>query len=298
MRLREIKKILEEVLPHINVNTSERSSSPRTYILSESSRLQMAINLLEKTTLFSDQISILKEFSFYNTNSENLIIQDAEYRVLKKEFGLLNELILGMINSLNIVIPEDNANLISIKIPNPQSFKDVSKTTDSLEKIFSQTILNKDIGGSFRIVNFDTGSYWIDVLFNGGAQVLHLVAAISWGGAVVYKKIQEGRLLNEQVRELKISNDAQVEINSINKEAVNSVAQKEAEFIYNSFYKIKDPEQIERIKLALNELAELYSKGAEVYPSLNSSLEVSAEFPNMKSIENIESKVKKLSPNK
>lgn len=294
MRLREIKKILEEALPLITVNTNDRGSSPRTYVLLESSRMQKAVDILSRTNLFVEQISILKELSFYNSTSENLIIQDAEFRVLKNEFALLHKLITEIINSLKIVIPNEDSNIVSIKIPNPQSFTDISKTTDSLDKIFSQTIHNEDINGSFKVVNFDTGSYWIDVMFSGGAQVLHLVAAISWGAAVVYKKIQEGRLLNEQVKALKISNEAQIEINKKNKEVENSLAQKEAEFIFNSFYKSHDPEQVGRIKLALNELAELFSKGTEIYPSLDAPKDVKNEFPDIKAIESVESKIKKL----
>lgn len=298
MRLRQIKQLLYLAVPHTNVAITERNSNPRTYILRSSSDLKKAIELLSKTELFNDHIERLKSFSFYKVGTENPIIQDAEFKALTKEVTQLNELIMGLINSLEKIIPTEDPNILSIKIPNPTSFKDITVTTESLDKIFSQTLLHKDIGGGFHIVNFDTGSYWIDIMINGGAQVMHFVAALSWGGAVVYKKLQEGRLISEQVRQLKISNDALKEVNDKTKEGHNEVALEEAEYIYRKFYKGNDPEQIQRIKFALNELAEMFSKGTEIYPSLEAPKEVKMEFPNMKSIENIKSKIKNLPPNK
>jgi hypothetical protein len=296
MRLRQLKTILEEVTDLISINSTERSTNPRTYILQHSENLKVALNLLDDTNLFKDHITVLKSQSFYSNSSDSPIIPDPEWRLIKTNFGMLDDVVLAMIQAIEIAMPQASADVVSIKIPNPENFNDLVKIADSLNKVFGQTILNEDIGGNFKILNFDTGSFWIDVLFTGGAQVLHVVAAISWGGAVVYKKLQEGRLLSQQVRALKISSDAEEEISKKNKEALNTLSQHEAEFIYNSFYKGKDPEQISRIKLALNELAELYSQGAEIYPSLSAPQEFIEEFPDMKVIEKVKSKIKKLPP--
>ncbi|HRE77904.1 MAG TPA: hypothetical protein PLL09_08770 [Flavobacterium sp.] len=294
MRLRITKDILEKAKKLLITNAVERASNPVTYKLSKVLSLREGIDYLDRSSLFKTQINALKTLSFYESTIDTVVITKQEFVALSQIINNLNVSIQATIEALSNIIYEDNQDLISIKIPNPNSFKDIVETSKSLDKIFNQTIFHEDIKGNYKIVNFDTGSYWIDILLNGGATVLHLVAALSWGGAVVYKKIQEGRLLKEQVTALKLSNEATREINEKNKIAENAVAQNEAEFIYNKFYKGQSPEQIERIKLALNELAKLYFEGAEIYPNIEAPTDLKKEFPDVKSIESIKSKIKAL----
>ncbi len=294
MRLRITKELLKEALTLMHLNVEDRNSTPRTYKLHNANSLRKAISLISKTGLFNESINILKNMEFYSSGLDVFIVTEQEFRILQHHFPFLMEQTNAIVNAIANIISEDNANVISIKIPDPITFNDISETTQSLDKIFNQTLLHKDITGNFRIVNFDSGSYWIDILIEGGVSVFHLVAALAWGSAVVYKKIQEGKLLSEQVRALKLSNDATEEINQKRKKATNEIAKQEAEFIYKSFYKGNDPEQIERIKLALNELAFLYSKGAEVHPNIEAPKEVKEEFPNMKQLEKVKSRIKEL----
>lgn len=296
MRLRSVKDILEKAKNLLIFSAVERPGNPVTYRINEVLNLHKAIDLLDKSNLFKSQVNELKTLSFYEATTENLIVSKQEYSIIYRIISNLQESIESTIKALSSVIYEDNPDIISIKIPDPKSFKDIVETSQSLDKVFNQTLFHKDINGNYKIVNFDSGSYWIDILISGGAPILHFIAALAWGGAVVYKKVQEGRLLKEQVTALKLSNGATKEINEKNKIAENAIAQNEAEFIYNNFYKGEDPEQIERIKLALNELAKLYSRGTEIYPSIEASKDIKSEFPDVKAIEKLKSKIKALPP--
>jgi len=293
MRLREIRAKLNEIRPIIKATASPRNTKPPTYALSQISSLQEVVNTLDEIELFPTQIEQLKKQSFYTYAQESLIIQANEYQIISKNINELLTLTSSLITSLDIALPKEEEGLVSIKIPAPHTFSDIQETADTLEKIFGQTLLHKDIKGSVRIVSFDTGTYWIDMVV-GGLTVLNVVGGLAYSAAVVFKKLMEGRLLQEQVKAMKLSSSAFKEIVDKCKEETKAVADIESQLISDQYYKSKEPEQIGRIKMAITELAELYSKGAEVYPAIDAAKEVIEQFPDFKRLDTIESKVKKI----
>lgn len=236
----------------------------------------------------------MKGLDFYNSYSETLILQNHQLTPLIAITAGLKSAVSVIIESLNNLIPAENEYTLNIKIPTPNSFNDISEVTKSLDLIFNQTLLHPSINGNIQILNFDMASYWIDILVNGGATAMHFIAATAWGGAVTYKKIQESRLIQEQVRELKISNNAKEELNKGLEESKNIIAQNEANFIANQFYKDFNNEDVERIKFALKEVAKLYQKGGEIHASIEVPKEIKEEFPKMNQINNIGSKIKQI----
>lgn len=293
MRLRVIRDIIGEELPFIVLKATARNSSPKTYHLANTDTLQNSIIKLDKLGMFDDIIEVLKKQSFYSHTTNSIVIPDQEFRILNHKVPELKKVAEGISTAISQTIDENDENVISIKIPKPQNFDDLKITTDKLHKIFSQTLLNEGISGGIRIKNFDTGSYWIDIIASS-KEVIGIIAGLAWSGVVVYKKLQEGRILQEKAREIKISNNAIEEIIDKTKEQVNGVADMEANHLYKMFFKGKDNEQVERIKMALKELADLYSKGAEIHPSLNAENKVIESFPDFERLEDIISKIKKI----
>lgn len=293
MRLREIKRSLEEIRPLMKTNAPTRNSSIKSYQLSNVFDLQKVVKTLDNIGLFPKQIENLKKQSFYLYPNNSLRIESAEYNVINRIMRELSDLIIELIRSLDKALPEENEETVSIKIPNPHNFEDLEKTANSLNKIFNQTIINEDINGSISVVNFDTGSYWIDFLV-GGVTVLNVVGGLAYSAAVVFKKMQEGRLILEQVRAMKLSNGAFKELIDKCDKSIKEVAENEAVYLNNKHYKSKEPEQVERIKLAITELATLFEKGAEIYPPIKAGNEIIETFPDFKKIEGIETRIKKI----
>lgn len=299
MRLRKINEQLLEILEDLEYNPKARNTNPQTYQVDYISYIKYAIRNLEKLKLFPEIINELKELSFYisDSNSDTLIIDSKEHSVLSKNIPFLILQCEALSDSIEKSIPETNPNTITVKIPTPLNFKDLKESIDKIDKIFSQTILHKDINGTIQISNFDTGSYWIEFIA-GAKEAIALIGGIAWSAVVVYKKLQEGKLLKEQVTAMKISNDAFKEIVAKSKDQINEISQKEAEYISSEYYKSNDPEQIGRIKMSIKELAELYTKGAKVYPSIEANEDVIDNFPDFEKIAEISSKVKKITAKK
>lgn len=293
MRLRIIRDIIDEEIPSLELKANPRNTNPKTYQLTNADVLQNSINELDELGLFDEIIEILKKQSFYSHTTSNIVIPDPEYRVLIQKIPELKKVAEGVSKSISQTIDVNDENVVSIKIPKPQNFDDLETTSGKLHKIFSQTLSAEGITGGIRIKNFDTGSYWIDIIASS-KEIVGIIAGLAWSGVVVYKRLQEGRLLQQKVREMKISNKAIEEIVEKSKEEVNGIADMEANHLYKMFFKGKDNEQVERIKLALKELADLYSKGAEIHPSLNADNETIESFPDFERLESIISKIKKI----
>lgn len=299
MRLRTIKHIIQEILPELEVLAGKRNSSPPTYQLNNPEDLKNAILEIEDLGLMPDMLTELQNQSFYSFNGANLIIQQQEFNILNKNIPQLKAILEGTAESIEMAQNHeiDSSLIVSIKIPDIADFQELEKVSSKLTKIFSQTLLTDEIEGGFQIIGFDSGSNWIDILATSTA-IVQTIGGLAWSGAVVFKKLQEGLLVQQKVREMKISNNAIEEVVEKSKEGVNEIAEKEAQFIYNKYFSGKDPEQIARIKMALKEIADLYNQGGTIKPSLEASEEVEEEFPNMSELPSIESKVKQIEAKK
>jgi len=299
MRLRTIKYKIEEILPELEVNASKRNSSPPTFQLTNPEYLKNAVLEIEELDLLPELLVELQKQSFYSFNGESLVIQQAEYNVLNKSIPQLKTILEATANSIEKAQNHeiDNTLNISIRIPEISDFEELEKVSSKLTKIFSQTLLTDEIEGGFKIIGFDSGSNWIDILATSTA-IVQTIGGLAWSGAVVFKKLQEGLLVQQKVREMKISNNAIEEVVEKSKEGVNEIAEKEAQYIYNKFFSGKDPEQIARIKMALKEIADLYKQGGTIKPSIEASAEVTEEFPNITELQSIESKVKQIEQKK
>ncbi|MDT0689344.1 hypothetical protein RM549_06075 [Salegentibacter sp. F188] len=294
LRLRVIRDLLKEELPELKVDSKLRSNNPQTWNFNNPAYLSTAIMDLEKLNLFDSYIEPIKELGIFPTKVPSLVLDQPTHLKLSKYIGDLRTATEGLIYGISQTIELNDENIVSIKIPPPKNFAELGKISTRLEKIFSQTIYHEDIGGSITIKNFDTGSYWIDILANSATTVT-VIGGLAYSGAIVFKVYQEGRLLQEKVREMKISNEAAEEIEEKSDKEVDRIAEVEANYVYDKYYKSnKDPEQISRIKFALKELAVLNYNGGEIHPSLHSSKEIKETFPNYQRLEKIESRIEKL----
>lgn len=294
MRLRIKRNLLEKAYISLNLTHQVKNASHQTSIIYNFNEIKDSVEIIESTGLFGDTVSQLKGLDFWNTVANEPILSSTQLHNFILLFDKLHVMVDDMIEALNQLIPEDDENVLSIKLPNPESLSDLSNISNSLDKIFNQTLLHPSLNGSVQILNFDMGSYWIDVAIGGGAVVMHFISSLAWGAAVTYKKLQEGLLVRENVRAMQIENSIKETVLNGIKENENAVAQIEAAFIANEYYKDFTNEDIERIKLALKELAKLYSKGGELHLSLKAPEEIKKEFPKMKEMNTIKSKIKEI----
>ena len=176
MRLRTIKHIIQEILPELEVLAGKRNSSPPTYQMNNPEDLKNAILEIEDLGLMPDMLTELQNQSFYSFNGANLIIQQQEFNILNKNIPQLKAILEGTAESIEMAQNHeiDSSLIVSIKIPDIADFQELEKVSSKLTKIFSQTLLTDEIEGGFKIIGFDSGSNWIDILATSTAIVQNL----------------------------------------------------------------------------------------------------------------------------
>ncbi|TVZ47444.1 hypothetical protein [Olleya sp. Hel_I_94] len=291
MKIKELKNIFSELVQEL---TFEYKENPNNVTLfKQLVGLRKAMNKLETTGLLTDEVKEFRSSAIFTTNKDNISLNTSEARQLKTKLDNLIRLVGSLNTSFKEIGGEVNENSISIKLPEVTDFEDLSKFSSDFHKILNQAIVNDEINGQVRIDSVENGSIWLDV-YLGSTAAVTLIGSLTWSAAVIYKKIKEGQLIEQHVKSLKIKNDSLKEIQEKQKQALDLMIEAEAQSLYNESFDGDNNEQIERLKLSVKMLSNLIEKGAEIHPALNQPEKVTNLFPDMKKLNSIESRIKKL----
>jgi hypothetical protein len=221
-------------------------------------------------------------------------MQTVEASLLDSTLTLLDDVLKNFYLALELNLPAEDPSSINIKLPPVNDFSDLSQYSKDFHLALSQVLYLEEINSSIKIESVENGSIWLNV-FVYGSIAIGLVGSLVWSAAVIYKKILEGKIMDEQLRGLKIRTDSMDDVRNAQKESLTQLIQAEAEFINSNAFKKNVPDNIERIKGSIKLLADLLDKGAEVHPAIGAPEEIANLYPNMKSLPTIESKTKLLS---
>jgi hypothetical protein len=202
------------------------------------------------------------------------------------------ESLRGFFSDMKLTAPADNQ--ISVRLSHVDSLTELSQQIEILEKALSQTILDSKIGGKLEVAAVDNGSVWL-LLIVGTPAAVTFIGGLAWAAAVVFKKAQEGLLVQQHVGSLKIKNDALDQIREAQGKLLNEMVEAEARHLdKETFAEDENPERLKRIQFAIESLQTLIEKGAEIHPALNAPENVSNLFPNFKNLGLVESKIKQI----
>ena len=289
--LKIIKQQLQKILKRLEWQDN-LSVAVSTVTLSGMKNIRMVINDIKGLGIFNDIILLLSKSIIFTTMDDTMYVQRQEGVEIVDNLTLLKTLLTNFLNVLLATVPEEDVNSINIKLPPVNDFDELSKVSREIHLCLTQVIINNEIKGQTKIVSVENGSIWLNVFV--GTSAVTVVASLVWASAVIYKKIQEGNLLAEQVRGLKVKNDSLEDILKAQKSETESLIQAEAEHISNEYFKENSPENIGRIRQSIVTFAELIGKGAEIHPALVAPESVSNLFPDPTKLMVVESKIKKL----
>jgi hypothetical protein len=294
MKIKDLKNLFANVTPHLNPTYEETKAGQST--ISKFSNLvkyRSAVIELETSELLQPQIKYIIEGPVFSTAKDSMDINISEGRQLKGNIDQLLTLSNTLSTSFNQLGGDTAPNSLSIRLPDVNDFNDLSEASKDFHKILSQSILDEEIGGEVKITSVENGSIWLEV-FVGSSAAVTVIGGLAWAAAVVYKKIQEGRIIEQHVISLKIKNESLKEIQEKQAELLSELVNAEAANLVNENFSDNKPEKIERIKLSIKLLSDLLEKGAEIHPALNQPEKVKNLFPDMKNLLSLESRIKKL----
>lgn len=293
--LKVIKNNLNELigklsLPAENVNQVSGTSLTKLKSLKE---FRVTISQFQDLGIFDQYVSSLINSVIFTTSNDEITLQNSEAQSLISVLNNLKILSQSFLSTLTRTLPEESADSINIKLPEVKDFEELSTVAKDLHIALSQILFNEDIKGEEKIISVENGSIWFNV-FVGGPIAVGLIATLAWAAAVIYKKVQEGKLLSAQVKGLQVKNESLEDILKAQKLETEMMINAEAEHIDSEFFKENAPENIERIKNSIRIFSNLIERGAEINPALIAPEQVANLFPNTKNLVGLESKIKKL----
>jgi len=155
--------------------------------------LRLIYPKLEALTLFS--FSDHFKTSVIKNQADLIDLQIGLADSLTTELESISNRIMLILEILSMIIPEEEENSINIKLSKVNDFDELSKISKDIHLALTQVILNDEIKGNTRITSVTNGSIWLNVLI--GVNAMPVVAALTWASAVIYKKIQEGKIVHE-----------------------------------------------------------------------------------------------------
>lgn len=267
-------------------------STVTMYKINNLNEIRKVISAFADIAIFEEYVNALKSSAIFTTRNNEMNFQLGEGQVINRNLTTLKNLSENFLNTLTNTLPEENINSVNIKLPEVTDFAELSIVSRELHIALSQVLFNDEIHGETKIVSVENGSIWFNVFV--GATAVSVVASLAWAAAVIFKKIQEGKLLAQQVQSLKVKNESLEDILKAQKAETELMIDAEAAHINSEYFKNNAPENIERIKNSIKILSELIDKGAEIHPALIAPEHVSNLFPDTKNLIGLESKIKRI----
>ena len=281
--LKIIKNELKKLIEKFNWKAEQVNVANQVYTkFSSLTLIRQTINEIQELHIFEHYVRTLKSSAIFTSSTDEMTIQQGEAANILNNLNSLKTLSENFLDTLTKTLPEEDPNSVNIKLPQVNDFEELSNVSKQFHTALSQVLFNSEINGQTKIISVENGSIWFNVFV--GLSAVTVVASLAWSAAVIYKKIQEGRLLEQQVRSLKVKNESLSDILAAQKAETQLMIEAEANHINSEHFKENAPENIERIKNSIAILADLISKGAEIHPTLQAPENVSNLFPDAKNL--------------
>lgn len=296
MRLREIQKGVAEELPKLKVNFTSLQNSGK-YELTGFQGVIAAINRLAEFNFINDDLGSLKQISqiYYDKSSDDRLILDnhllTSYQKIIDSIKLKCEAVIHVAEES---LPQENQNIIDVKLPNFKSLKETSDFFNDLNKSLEIAIVNKDIGGKVELNSFESGSFWISLAL-GTKVAVHFVGQIVSAALDLREKYYHTEQLRITTKSLATATEAQETLlKALDDMLKLEVQAKTNQLLEGSPVQDNSPEYISRLTYTVETFTKLIYQGAEIRPALNAPKETKENFPVFpKSLNSLERKLLK-----
>lgn len=278
MRLKEIYHSIQPNIDELKIDRQQRTDN--TSLITNVKEIANAVLNIENTGLFNIPIQRLKDTKLYEGFTDAIVVTPKELNIISDALSALKFSCIALIDALeaaNIDLEGEEFG-VEIKLPNELSFHELSKLFDQLKKSIEQPVKELPEGGELIIKNFDSGSYWIDIVLPSLASLL-LVGRIIYSGVAIQNKRHQVKASEAYVQGLKIQSEWLDGIQDLGEKQIELLIEAEAKIIEKESYSDHDIERVKRLTLAIKETSDLISKGVTMHPSLATPEDASKIFP-------------------
>lgn len=235
-----------------------------------------------------EEIFISNDFIKYNY--DNVLNKNTYNEVL-----YVRNLAFIYVENFEALYPKLDEYSISIKLPNNNNIGMMGKIFEKVDTILNQVLIFPEINSNIKIKNFDNGSYWLDITL-GSLAAVTLVSSLTYSAAYIFKEKKKLRLIEIEYQKANMQKEHLDGLIVMNKKLIKSYVEKEANNLINNNYNEskEDKELMGRVMNSIERLSKLIEEGAEIHPALEVSNEIKHEFPDLRYLENLTSKVKEI----
>ena len=294
MRFKEQLARLNEAFSNINIDVQQKNNG--NYSVKNASVLRDAVNIIKDLNYLNPESENVLALTFFMENPLDVMeLTQQIYNNFNSQITNLKTKISNYIKSMENIVLDESELSLEIKLIEHESIDKIGKDLLNIDKLINQVITHKKINGSYKFSSFDIGSSWIYIILNS-ILTLNLIAAVIWAACVIRKKIIEGNILDEKLKQMKLQTSSLEDIKKANQEFIDNAITAEALNILKTFdLDNTENEYLNRIKNSIKEFSELINNGVEIHPTLFAPEESKNMFPNYSSLNIIESKIKAIS---
>ncbi len=287
MRLREIKSMLNEYGNNIKVKSETIANSSDKMVLG----LQKSINNIEGLSVlgFLDpdikRLKTLGEQIYYMRSTDDKIRVDSKvYNKIKQHVQIINEKITGFQQLIDHAIPENRENVINIKLPDYQEIDKLGAFYKDLDLALRTGLTIKELEGTYKLQNFDSGSLWTEIVLNNVGSILFFGKLLKLT-IEINKQSTENKIAKKKLDELIADSDvANQPLSESLKQQLDSEIDKKIDEKISSLQlenQELSPESKTSIRKSIKTLSDLLDEGTKFYPSSEEVDDVKQAFPEL-----------------
>ena len=247
---------------------------------------------VEQIPAFVELVQALKKTALYLSSADQITVNRTVfkeiYRLHTKLFAFLEVLRKTLAENLG----ETSERHVVIKLTDPDDLSKMLHKLKSIQSALSQVLINDSVNGEAKIESLDIEAGEASI-YVGSHAAMQLVGSISRSAVLVCQKLREGRFIYEYVQNLKVKDESLLDINNGHDQKIQNLVDQETEKALQKYFSgEKDPEQYERMKMAISRFTELLDFGNEIHPARNASEKVRRLFPSLKTIQAAKPQIK------
>ena len=278
MRFREQLDIINANIDAIKVDYKDINASTSKWV-ENTFELQEAIRNISVIGAFDSEMDKLNKLGFSLIAAGKISVPQNSTVNYKSIISLIHSKASAIKTSIELSLPEQNQNSITIGFPNFENFSEMQETFSEIRKSTDILFSVKGYQSDVKFQNFDSGTSWVEIALISSAAV-GFIGKVLKSLLSLVSQYQGIKANNLALNSMEMDNDIKKTILDGNKRILNHQVNRAIENAFSNDEDL-DPEDITKIAKASETLLGLLGKGVTFTPA-NSQIEtIKSDFPSI-----------------
>ena len=265
MRLQQQLTIINRAIPVLGAIKWAQAPNVNT-AAGDKLAVQSVLNELSALPYFRQLVRPMLTFHTFAVGGDDIVLDGTSYGQWSHHHSQLARGLVMMQEALQIAVPQADANMVSIRLPETTSLVEIARTAAKLEHIL-RPILEAEGETRISVQGFDTGSMWIVIAL--GQVGRSIVNAICQAAQQILGLALDAKRTLLSMERMGAEQAILEQVKAYAKGNQTKQTRKLAENIdKQKFQATQDHERVRRIERSIELLAKLNELGGEVRPTL------------------------------